>query len=301
MALADNLGTQIFLPILPGLAEGMLLLVIASGLTLTFGTMRILNMAHGAFFMLGAFVAYSASVSWSQGGTVVVPIAAAAVLCAAVGIVCERTVYRRLYKFDSLRSLLGTFALFLAFAAVAQRIWGTSPLGVNIPPVLGGHLSLFGVDILVYQVFIIVVGAAVVTGLRLWLGRTRMGLEVRAIAADRQMAAALGVRAERVFWLTFCVGCALAGLAGALIAPLVEVSSDLGADYIVLAFAVVLIGGLGSFGGAVIASLVLGLVDAFTASYLQSVEPYAIFLTMIVFLAIRPFGLFGSAAAAIEI
>jgi branched-subunit amino acid ABC-type transport system permease component len=301
MVLADNLGTQILLPILPGLAEGMLLLVIATGLTLTFGTMRILNMAHGAFFMLGAFIAYSASVSWSQGGSVIVPIAAAAVLCAAVGVVAERVVYRRLYKFDGLRSLLGTFALFLAIAAVAQQIWGTSPLGVNIPHVLGGHLSLFGVDILVYQVFIIVVAAAVVIGLRLWLSRTRMGLEVRAIAADRDMAAALGVRSERVFWLTFCVGCALAGLAGALIAPLVEVSSDLGADYIVLAFAVVLIGGLGSFGGAVIASLVLGLVDAFTASYLQSVEPYAIFLTLIIFLAVRPFGLFGSAAAVIEI
>lgn len=301
MAVADNLGTEIFLPILPGLAEGMLLLVIATGLTLTFGTMRILNMAHGAFFMLGAFIAYSASVSWSQGGTVVVPIAAAAVLCAAVGIVSERIVYRRLYKFDGLRSLLGTFALFLALSAIAQQIWGTSPLGVNIPAVLGGHLSFFGVDILVYQVFIIVIGAAVVIGLRLWLSRTRMGLEVRAIAADRDMAAALGVRADRVFWLMFCVGCALAGLAGALIAPLVEVSSDLGADYIVLAFAVVLIGGLGSFGGAVIASLVLGLVDAFTATYLQSVEPYSIFLTLIIFLAIRPFGLFGSAAAAIEI
>jgi branched-subunit amino acid ABC-type transport system permease component len=299
--LADGIGTKIFLPILPGLAEGMLLLVIATGLTLTFGTMRILNMAHGAFFMLGAFVAYSASVSWSQGGSVVIPIAAAVLTCTIVGIVCERVVYRRLYRFDGLRSLLGTFALFLAMAAIAQQIWGTQPLGASIPSVLGGRLSLFGVDILTYQVFIIVIGAVVVVGLRLWLSRTRMGLEVRAIAADRQMASALGVRAERVFWVMFAVGCGLAGLAGALIMPLVQVSSDLGADYIVLAFAVVLIGGLGSFGGAVIASLVLGLVDAFTASYLQSVEPYAIFLTLIVFLTLRPFGLFGTAAAVIEI
>ncbi len=299
--LADGIGTKIFLPILPGLAEGMLLLVIATGLTLTFGTMRILNMAHGAFFMLGAFVAYSASVSWSQGGSVVIPIAAAVVACTLVGIVCERVVYRRLYRFDGLRSLLGTFALFLAMAAIAQQIWGTQPLGASIPSVLGGRLSLFGVDILTYQVFIIVIGALVVVGLRLWLSRTRMGLEVRAIAADRQMASALGVRAERVFWVMFAVGCGLAGFAGALIMPLVQVSSDLGADYIVLAFAVVLIGGLGSFGGAVIASLVLGLVDAFTASYLQSVEPYAIFLTLIVFLTLRPFGLFGTAAAVIEI
>jgi branched-chain amino acid transport system permease protein len=299
--LASGLGTQIFLPILPGLAEGMLLLVISAGLTLTFGTMRILNMAHGAFFMLGAFVAYSASVSWSQGQTIIVPLAAATLICAAVGIVSERVVYRRLYQFDGLRSLLGTFALFLVFAAAAQQIWGLTPLGVSIPRHLGGHLSVFGVSILDYQIFIIIVGALVVGALRLWLSRSRMGLEVRAVAADREMTAALGVRSERVFWVMFAVGCALAGLAGALIAPLVEVNSDLGADYVVLAFAVVLIGGLGSFGGAVIASLVLGLVDAFTASYVQTVEPYAIFLTMIVFLAIRPFGLFGSSAAAVEI
>jgi branched-subunit amino acid ABC-type transport system permease component len=299
--MSSHLGTQIFLPILPGLAEGMLLLVIATGLTLTFGTMRILNMAHGAFFMVGAFVAYSASVSWSTGQTVIVPIVAAALICAAVGVVAERVVYRRLYRFDNLRSLLGTFALFLVMASIAQRIWGVSPLGLNIPSSLGGHVSVFGVDILAYQIFIIVVGALVVVGLRLWLTRSRMGLEVRAVAADREMAAALGVRSERVFWVMFTIGCALAGLAGALIAPLVEVSSDLGADYIVLAFAVVLIGGLGSFGGAVIASLVLGLVDAFTAAYVQNIEPYSIFLTMIVFLAVRPYGLFGSAAAVIEI
>jgi branched-subunit amino acid ABC-type transport system permease component len=299
--MSSHLGTQIFLPILPGLAEGMLLLVIATGLTLTFGTMRILNMAHGAFFMLGAFVAYSASVSWSTGQTIIVPIVAAALIAAGVGIVAERVVYRRLYQFDGLRSLLGTFALFLVIAALAQQVWGVSPLGLNIPHRLGGELSVFGVSILVYQIFVIVVAAAVVVALRLWLVRSRMGLEVRAVAADRQMAAVLGVRSERVFWVMFTVGCALAGLAGALIAPLVEVSTDLGADYIVLAFAVVLIGGLGSFGGAVIASLVLGLVDAFTAAYLQTVEPYAIFLTMIVFLAVRPYGLFGSAAAVIEI
>jgi len=299
--MSSHLGTQIFLPILPGLAEGMLLLVIATGLTLTFGTMRILNMAHGAFFMLGAFIAYSASVSWSQGQTIIVPIAAAALICAAVGIVAERVVYRRLYQFDSLRSLLGTFALFLVMAAIAQQIWGVSPLGLNIPRRLGGHVSLFGVSILDYQIFIIVVGVIVVVALRLWLTRSRMGLEVRAVAADREMSAALGVRSERVFWVMFTVGCGLAGLAGALIAPLVEVSSDLGADYVVLAFAVVLIGGLGSFGGVVIASLALGLVDAFTAAYVQNVEPYAIFLTMIIFLAVRPYGLFGSAAAVIEI
>ena len=299
--MSSHLGTQIFLPILPGLAEGMLLLVIATGLTLTFGTMRILNMAHGGFFLLGAFVAYSASVSWGQGQTIIVPIAAATVICAAAGIVAERVVYRRLYQFDGLRSLLGTFALFLVIAAIAQQIWGVSPLGVNTPRRLGGHLSVFGVDILVYQIFIIAVAVVVVVGLQLWLTRSRMGLEVRAVAADREMTAALGVRSERVFWVMFTVGCALAGLRGALIAPLVEVSSDLGADYIVLAFAVVLIGGLGSFGGAVIASLVLGLVDAFTAAYVQNVEPYAIFLTMIIFLAVRPYGLFGSAAAVIEI
>ncbi len=299
--MSSHLGTQIFLPVLPGLAEGMLLLVIATGLTLTFGTMRILNMAHGAFFMLGAFIAYSASVSWSQGQTIIVPIAAAALICAAVGVVAERVVYRRLYQFDSLRSLLGTFALFLVIAAIAQQIWGVSPLGLDIPRRLGGHVSLFGVSILDYQIFIIVVAVIVVVALRLWLTRSRMGLEVRAVAADREMSAALGVRSERVFWVMFTVGCGLAGLAGALIAPLVEVSSDLGADYVVLAFAVVLIGGLGSFGGAVIASLVLGLVDAFTAAYLQNVEPYAIFLTMIIFLAVRPYGLFGSAAAVIEI
>lgn len=299
--IALNIGTQILLPILPGLAEGMLLLVVSTGLTLTFGTMRILNMAHGAFFMVGAFVAYSASVSWALGNTVVLPILAAAAICAAIGVITERIVYRRLYRFDGLRSLLGTFALFLTIAAIAQQVWGVSPLGLNIPSSLGGHLTFFGVSILDYQIFIIIAGILVIVGLRLWLTRSRLGLEVCAVAADREMSAALGIRSDRVFWVMFTVGSALAGLAGALIAPLVEVTTDLGADYVVLAFAVVLIGGLGSFGGAVISSLVLGLVDAFASAYVQSIEPYAIFLTLIVFLAVRPQGLYGSPATAVEL
>jgi branched-subunit amino acid ABC-type transport system permease component len=263
--------------------------------------MHVLNFAHGAFFMVGAFVAYSASVSWRTGSSVIVPLLAAIAICCAVGFIAERTVYRRLYHFSHLQALLGTFALFLVMASIAQQVWGVYPLGIAIPRSLSGHLSVFGVGILWYQIFTIAASALVMIGLQLWLRNTRVGLQVRAVAANRDMASALGIKAERVFWIMFTVGCGLAGLAGALIAPLVSITTDLGSDYIVLAFAVVLIGGLGSLGGAVIASLLLGFVDSFASVFLPQVAPYAVFLTLILFLTLRPFGLFGSAAARIEL
>jgi branched-chain amino acid transport system permease protein len=288
----------LLLALVLGLTEGLVFTLLSLGLALTYGMMRIVNMAHGAFFMFGAFMlatflraAKTETIVWLLLATL-----GATVLAGILGLILERTVYARMYSRSHVSGLLGTFALMIAIQGAVQSIWGEGPQAVRVPTVVqDGSVRVGGVQI-PYS-YLIIIGVAVValvlTGALLFA--TNLGLWTRAIAADRRMAALLGANVGWIFAGMFAVGSCLAGLAGALMAPIVQVDPTLASTYIISAFAVVLVGGLGSLRGCLIAGLVLGLVDAFLAVEYQSLAGYGIYVAMIVSLVWRPRGLFGQA------
>lgn len=289
--------STLLLSVVTGFASGMLLVLVASGLALTFGTMRIANMAHGGFFMLGAFLAYSfvKLLPSSIGGLEALVLASLAVL--GIGTVAEILVYRRIYNLPHLNSLLGLFALMAFIQASVEFIWGTNPLFVNVDlGPLNGVLTLARGAIPVYYLVILGVGLVVCLALAIAIRYTEIGLQTRAIAHDREMAALLGIRTKRVFRVALGVGMFLAGLAGALIAPTRAIDSSLGADYIILAFAVVVVGGMDSVLGTVISGLGLGLVNSLATTYFPILSGYSIYLAMVLVLVFRPTGLLGRVA-----
>jgi branched-subunit amino acid ABC-type transport system permease component len=289
---------HVVLPLVVGLAEGMVLVLVAVGLTMTFGTMRILNMAHGGIFMTGGYLLYAFTTTWltslwGLGLGILLATGATTVLAG----VLEWVFYRRFYGKEGMSSLLGTFALMLAFAGAVQVIWGSDPRSVHLPgKVLSGATDVMGVAVPKYDIALIIVALLLAVVLALVLYRSPIGRAARAVAMDRQMAAALGLNVKRIFQVTFLIGSALAAVAGALLAPQIQLESDLGANYVILAFALVLIGGLGSVLGTVIAGIGLGLVDAFVATYVPRFGGYDIYLLLLVVLVVRPNGLFGSAS-----
>lgn len=283
-----------------GISTGMIIVLISTGLSLTFGTMRIVNMAHGGFFMVAAFLVFSLTRILGRsvlGFTVAVIIAIAATVI--LGAILERVVFRRMYGREHMSGLLGTFALMLMFQGAAQEIWGLQPLSADGPAILtGSSVSVLGASLPLYNMILTAVAAAALGLLAVLAYRTRLGLETRAVAVDRTMAALLGVNVRRVFALTFAAGTALAALAGALMAPLVQIDSSLAATYIVLAFAIVLVGGIGSVLGTFVAGLGIGIVDSMIAINLPMFAGYAPYLAMVVVIAIRPSGLLGNPAMA---
>jgi branched-subunit amino acid ABC-type transport system permease component len=290
---------HVVLPIVLGLTEGLVLTLIALGLVLTYGMMRIVNLAHGGFFMLGAFTLASlVGLSWARS----VPgfigaIALAAALQAVLGVILERTVYTRMYGRPHVSAFLAMFALMLVIVGVVQLIWGINARDVAVPSGLGGAMTVGSVRVPDYYLFVIAVALIALAITAVILFGTQIGLWTRAIAADRDMAAALGCNVRQVFSIMFGLGCVLAGVAGALTAPMQQVDSTLGTAYIIQAFAIVLIGGLGSLPGAVAAGLALGLVDAFLAVDYPPLSGYGIYLAMIVAMLVRPQGLFRRASS----
>jgi branched-chain amino acid transport system permease protein len=271
-----------------GIAIGMPLFLTASGLTLIYGVMRVLNFAHGGLFMLGAYAAATYMLGAAPGGFVAaVPVAAIAV--AALGIVIERLVFRRLYDSDEVVGLLASYALLLLLIGIAQLVWGVDPLSVPIPAALSKAIQHGPIVLGDYYVLLIASGAVVAVALWLIVERTAFGRAIRATAFDRQMAAALGVPVRRVGAGVFGLGAALAGLAGALQSPLVAVDASLAFSFIVQAFAVVLIGGLGSVVGSLVGAVVLGLIEAMVVSYAPGVSGYSVYGTLGVIMLARTY------------
>ena len=198
-----------------GIADGMILVLLSSGLAMTFGAMRIANFAHGGFFMLGAFLTYSAQHWFGQSlPALVAGMATATAIVALIGLAAEGTIYRRLYAFDSVTSLVVTFALLLTIQGLVQVIWGSNALDVKLPPRLQGGTDVAGTRLPVYLLALIAVCALSMIALAWFLLRTPLGLNARAIAFDRSMAASLGINVRRTFAVTFTIGSALAGLGG---------------------------------------------------------------------------------------
>jgi branched-subunit amino acid ABC-type transport system permease component len=284
----------LFAQSLSGLTAAMFLFLIASGLSLIFGVLRVLNFAHGSFYMLGAYLAFQV-VQWvgTGPGRFWWAVLGAAVGIAVLGGVVERLLLRHLYGKEELYQLLFTYALVLVISDAAKVLWGTGQLSISRPPGLTGSLRLFGTIVPHYNLFILVLGPAIALAFWLLLNRTRAGRLIRAAALDREMLGALGVNVSRLYTAVFVVGSFLAGLGGALVTPVKTIVPGMDVEIIVEAFIVVVIGGLGSFWGTFLGALIYGQVLSFGILIFPRFSIFAVFALMAVVLILRPWGLLG--------
>jgi branched-chain amino acid transport system permease protein len=295
--------------LLNGLQLGVMLFLMAAGLTLIFGVMGLINLAHGSLYMVGAF-ACAAVAGWT--GSFWLGLVASLVAAAAAGALVEVLIIRRLYDRDHLDQVLATFALILIFSEGTRWLFGSFPLYLNIPAALQGAVALPGdVHYPVYRLAIIVVGGLVAVGLALLIGRTRLGIRIRAGENDREMIAALGVNIQTLYTVVFALGAALAGLAGAMVGALQSVQVGMGEPVLILAFVVIVIGGIGSIRGAFLGAILVGVVDTMGRFLLPqalglalspsaagavggAVSSMLIYIMMALILAFRPRGLFAA-------
>ncbi len=293
--------------ILNGLQLGITLFLMSAGLTLVFGIMQVINLAHGSFYMIGAFVGATVT---ARSGSFLLGVLAALGAAAGTGMIVEVIVLRRLYRREHLDQVLATFGLILFFNELTRIIWGRQPLMMDVPVWLGGSIELLpGLPYPVYRLAVIVVGIVVALGLWLLFARTRLGMQIRAGASNREMTAALGVNIRLIYTLVFGLGTLLAGLAGVMAGPILAVESGMGESILILTFVVIVIGGIGSVRGAVVGALLVGMVDtlgraffpilfrlffssAAADSIAASVASMAIYILMAAILVWRPRGLF---------
>jgi branched-subunit amino acid ABC-type transport system permease component len=277
-----------------GLSTAMFLFLIASGLSLIFGVLRVLNFAHGSFYMLGAYLAWQL-VQWLGPRTESfwLAVLGAALIVAALGAVIERALLRHLYGREELYQLLFTYAVVLVLADVARYTWGTQQLTVPRPPSLDGAVNVLGATVPLYTLFIMALGPLIAVGFWLLLERTGIGRTIRAAALDREMLSALGVNTSWLYTGMFALGSFFAGLGGALVTPVRSLVPGMDVEIIVEAFIVVVIGGLGSFWGTFLGALIFGQVLAFGIVLFPRFSVFAAFVLMAAVLIVRPWGLLG--------
>ncbi|QFT63560.1 branched-chain amino acid transport system permease protein [Roseivivax halotolerans] len=297
--------------VINGLQFGVMLFLMAAGLTLIFGVMGLINLAHGSLYMIGAFAA-----AWVAGltGSFLLALVAAMAAAALAGALVEMVVIRRLYAADHLDQVLATFALILIFSEGTRWVFGSFPLYLDIPEALSGTVTLPGG--IAYPLYrLVLIGIGLTVGLALWalIERTRIGMQIRAGRDDREMIAALGVDISRLYTGIFALGALLAGLAGALVGAIQSVQVGMGEPVLILAFVVIVIGGIGSIKGAFIGALLVGLTDTLGGIFLPEIfklftdastatqagsalASMAIYILMSLVLIWRPTGLFGRAA-----
>jgi branched-chain amino acid transport system permease protein len=273
-----------------GIAYGMVLFLVASGLTLIFGMMDILNLAHTAFFMLSAYFCYQ---FLSMTGNFWMALLLAPVVTAFFGIVMERFLLRKIHAFGLMSQLVVTVGVSLVILAGVKIFWGTENLPVKIPPILSGLVTIAGMEYPLYRLFVIGLSLAVLAIMALLLYKTRLGKIVRAAVSDPNMVNALGINIPLVFTFVFGVGTWLAGVAGVAIAPILTVFPGLADQMGMDAFVVVITGGFGSLAGAFIISMIFGLLSSYGVQFVSSLAPVLMFAFMAIVLAIRPMGLFG--------
>jgi branched-chain amino acid transport system permease protein len=301
--------TLVFEQLLNGVQLGVMLFLMAAGLTLVLGIMNLVNLAHGALYMVGAYLAIAA-MQWTGSYALGVALGLAGAL--VVGMAVEVTTIRPLYSRDHLDQVLATFGLILFFNELVAILWGRASLYTTLPGWLQGHVQLLpGSSYPVYRLAIIAVGLAVAVALWYVVTRTRLGMLIRAGAANRTMVAALGVNIRLLYTLVFGAGAALAGLAGLMAGPIYSVQPGMGELILIQVFVVIVIGGIGSIRGALVGALIVGIVDTMGRAFLKPVlgsliSPTAaeaagpalasmlIYLLMAVVLAVKPAGLFTS-------
>src|SRR5437588_824895 len=292
---------------LNGLQFGLMLFLLAAGLTLVFGIMDMINLAHGSLYMIGAY--FMASFA-QMTGSFWLGLPLALVATAIVGALLEMSLLRRLYGRDHLTQVLATFAIILIANEVVRIAWGSQPVLLNTPAELSGPVTLpGGMQYASYRLAIIAVGGVVALLLYLLVTKTRVGMLVRAGASNREMALAMGVNINVLFTAVFGIGAALCALAGALLGPLLAVQVGMGENILILAFVVIVIGGIGSIRGALVGAILVGAVDTLGRTLLQhvlreflppqwasaagpAIASIAVYVFMAVVLAIKPQGLF---------
>jgi branched-chain amino acid transport system permease protein len=280
----------ILIQVLNGLQYGLLLFLVASGLTLIFGIMGVINLAHGSFYMVGAYFAWSLA-SWF--GNLLTAILVGIVLSVLLGLALERLLIRHFYGRDHLYQVLLTYGLILIFEQLRSLIWGDEVQGVKVPELFNYSIPL--TDTLSYPVYRLVISAACVTiafGLHWLIRHTRLGMMIRAGAHNREMTEAMGINVRLLFAIVFSLGVALAALAGMLAAPVSSVYPNMGSQVLIICFVVVVIGGIGSVKGALVGALLIGLADTFGQVYLPQVAGMVVYLLMAAVLIFRPEGLF---------
>ena len=280
--------------VLSGLTAAMFLFIVASGLSVVFGVMRVLNFAHGSFYMLGAYLSWQIT-QWlgAATGNFWLAVLGAALCVALIGGLVERLLLRHLYGREDLYQLLLTYALVLILGDAARIIWGTQQLAMPRPAGLTGSFDLLGAVVPYYNLFIIVLGPTIAVLCWLILSRTGIGRMIRAAAYDREMLAALGANVGNLYTLMFMAGSFLAGLGGALVTPVRSIVPGMDVEIIVDAFIVVVIGGLGSFWGTFLGAIIFGQVLAFGILVLPGFSIFAVFALMAIVLIVRPAGLLG--------
>lgn len=278
-----------FIQSLNSLALGGVLFTLAAGFSLIFGLMRIANLSHGAYFMFGAYIGLSVM---EHGYGFLAAVVAAGLGVGLLGGIVERVVLRRLAG-NSLSQVLATLGVAFVIADGSLWLWGGDPRSVSSPELLSGAVELWGLTFPLYRLAVLVFSIVIAIGLWLLLDKTRLGVMIRASVDDRQMAQGIGVPASRLFTLVFCLGTALAGIGGVIAAPILSVYPGLDADMLPLALIVVILGGLGSLGGAFIGSFVIGFIYSFGQVLFPDLAYIILFLPMVVILAVRPRGLFG--------
>lgn len=288
--------------LLDSLASAALIFFAAVGLTLVFSVLRVLNVAHGSLYSIGAYVAASiclfiVSRQLSPYLSFVALLFSAVFVAALFGPLIERTLIRWTYGKSEAVQILITFGLFLILEDVQRLVFGVQSLYEDAPMRLLGTSLIGGVVYLNYQIVLIGMAILVIIGLRLLIRHTRLGRLITAVVADREMAQSIGIDTNRIFILAFSLGVFLAALGGALAVPTSGVAPGLGADTMVLAFAVAAIGGLGQIEGAAIASLIVGFVRVLAIYYVPALDAVAPYAAMLIVLLIRPYGLFGSVTA----
>ena len=277
-----------------GLADGAILFLIASGLTLILGVLKVVNFAHGGFFMLGAYLVYQLLGGHTVHGAVFLLAVAAAGLCVAlIGIGVERVVFRRFLVMEPVNALLGTFAVLLVIEGTGQIVWGLSPLSQPVPSSFAGPVAIGSGVVPGYNLVLIAIGLLVGVGLRVLVMSTQFGRTARAVAEDRYVAALLGINPDAVFVPMFALGIFLAAVGGGLAAPTLGLTPDLAVTFVIQAFAVVIIGGLGSIPGSLTASLLLGLLNSELVKYAPPLADFSVYMALVAVLIVRPQGLFG--------
>jgi branched-chain amino acid transport system permease protein len=284
--------------VVDGLADAALIFFVAVGLTLVFSVVRILNVAHGSFYSLGAYLSVVIGAFLAGRGWPVLSLAALLIspllIAVMLGPLIERTLLRWTYGRPEALQILVTFGLFLILEDLQKLVFGVQPYSQDIPMQLLGTSHIGGIVYLNYQLLLIVLALLVGICLRLLLKKSRIGKLIVAVVADEELARTVGINAPRVYVLAFSVGVFLAALGGALASPTIGVAPGLGAEIIVLAFAVAAIGGLGQIEGAALAAILVGFTRAAAIYFAPEFQPVVPYLVMVVVLIVRPYGLFGS-------
>ncbi|TAG05457.1 MAG: branched-chain amino acid ABC transporter permease [Burkholderiales bacterium] len=300
--------------ILNGLQLGVLLFLLAAGLTLVFGIMSFVNLAHGSLFMLGA---YFGAAAFAKTDSFLVGVFAAVVGAGAVGLLLDRFALTKLYERDHLDQVLATFGLILFFNELIRIIWGPGSIFMQVPDALSQTVNMFGINYPSYRIAIIGVGLLVALGLYLLIQKTRVGMLIRAGATHPAMVASLGVNIKWLNTLVFALGAALAGLAGVMAGPIISVQPGMGEPVLILTLVVIIIGGLGSIRGAFYAALIVGVVDTLGRAFMPTImrgiferntadaagpalASMLIYLLMAAVLALKPQGLFPTSAGAVR-